>query len=109
MPSLAGWSFDTEYGWHPKFDKMIAAILKLSANDSKGSITLANAVEEIWDSRPMTLVHSDLNAGNTVSRVDVCASTPEPQTHNNHHLSGCPSQTQTPYSWPIGKENSTPF
>jgi len=60
LPDLAGWENSV---WPAEFDKMLDFIDRFSLNGDEYS-RLTDEIEKLQQSRPMTLVHGDLNAGN---------------------------------------------
>jgi len=59
LPELAGWGTT----WPAEFNKMLDFIDRFSLNGEEYS-RLTDAIEKLQQSRPMTLIHGDLNAGN---------------------------------------------
>merc|ERR1711890_196472 len=59
FPQLAGWGAE----FPPEFSEMIAFVDRF-AEDPEMHQCLFHAIEKIAQSRPMTLVHGDLNCGN---------------------------------------------
>lgn len=77
MPKLCGWlnengskKHDTKYGFPPNWNRLIELYDALAADGAKGGMQLLDGVNKILSTRPQTVVHGDVNAGNFWSAKD---------------------------------------
>lgn len=76
MPVLSGWcEYDatgtrtknvngTDHGFPEMWNRTVEMYDKLAADNGKAALTMLDGVNKVFQSKPMTVIHGDLNSGN---------------------------------------------